>query len=188
MRFLIYGSKEFALTVAELIRHCGFESVGMVDDYTSGPGILGDLDHVTRAYPPSGYGFAIAIGYTNIQARWQAWKRVQALGYRTPALVHPRAYVADTAHIGAGCMVMAGGIVDVRAQIGDLVVVWPGACINHDAKIGDNSFVSPNATVCGFSSIGSHCFIGAGAAIADHCDVPDASFVKMQSRYTGVRR
>ena len=185
MRLLIYGSKDFAATVAELIRHCGHEAAGMVDDYNSGSHILGDLASVTRTHPPSQYAVAMAIGYSNLSARWAAWQRIQSAGYCARTLIHPRAYVADSARIGAGTMVMAGAIVDVRAEIAELAVVWPGACINHDVTVGSNTFVSPNATVCGFARIGAHSFIGAGAAIVDQGRVPEASFVKMLSRFTG---
>jgi sugar O-acyltransferase (sialic acid O-acetyltransferase NeuD family) len=185
MRLLIYGSKDFAATVADLARHCGHEVAGMVDDFNAGPGILGDFTAVTRTHPPSGYGIAMAIGYSNIPARWAAWERIRSAGYRAPALVHPRAYVADNARIGEGAMVMAGAIVDVRAEIGGLAVLWPGACINHDTKVGSNTFISPNATLCGFAQVGAHSFIGAGAVIVDHGQVPEASFIKMLARYTG---
>lgn len=184
MRLLIYGSKEFAATVAELIRHCGYEVAGMVDDYNSGPGVLGNFTAVTSSHPSSEYGMVIAIGYNHLAARWKIWERVQSAGYSLPALIHPRAYVADTARIGEGAMVMAGAVVDVRVDIGNLAVIWPGACINHDTLVGNNTFVSPNATLCGFVETGSHCFIGAGAVVVDHCRVPDASFIKMLARYT----
>ncbi len=184
MRLLVYGSKDFARTVVELVRHCGHEMIGMVDDFDVGPGVLGNLESVAEAFPPGGYGMAVAIGYANISARWEAAMKVRALGYSTPALIHPRAYVADTAEIGEGCFVMAGATVDVRARLGELVVVWPGACINHDVRIGANSFVSPSATICGFASVGANSFIGAGTVIADRAAVPPASFLKMQTRFT----
>lgn len=188
MRVLIYGSKEFAATVADLVRHCGHEVAGMVDDFNVGAGIVGNLNFVAENFSPSDFGFAVAIGYSNIPARWDAWERIRAVGYRAPALVHPRAYVADNCVVGEGCMVMAGAIVDVRAQLGELVVVWPGACINHDAKVGRNTFVSPNATLCGSSVIGPHTFIGASAAVADHSEVPAGTFIKMNSIFKGGRR
>ncbi len=184
MELLIYGAKEFAVTVSSFVRDCGYRVAGMVDDYNVGDGILGSLDTVARSHPPSENGFAMAIGYSNIPARWRAWERVRALGYCAPALIHPRAYVADSARIGAGVMIMAGSIVDTNAEVGDLAVVWPGACVNHDVLVGQNSFISPNATVCGFARIGPHSFIGAGAVIVDHGNVPEASFVKMLTRYT----
>lgn len=185
MELLIYGAKEFAETVSSLVRDCGYRVTGMVDDYHVGDGILGPLDAVARSHPPADYGFAMAIGYSNIPARWRAWERVRSLGYRAPALIHPRAYVADSALLGAGVMIMAGAIVDTSAEVGDLAVVWPGACVNHDVVVGRNTFIAPNATVCGFARIGPHSFIGAGSVIVDHGNVPEASFVKMLTRYTG---
>lgn len=185
MRILIYGSKEFAQTVAELVRHCGHELSGMVDDYNAGAHILGGLDEVSHAYPPSVYAVALGIGYADLQARWRAWQRIQSLGYRAPPLVHPRAYVADSVRVGEGVMVMAGAIVDVRVTLGDLVVVWPGACVNHDSFIDENTFISPNVTVCGSVKIGRDSFIGAASVIADHLELPASMRLKMQSRYTG---
>lgn len=188
MRLLIYGSKEFSTTVSDLAKHCGHEVVGMVDDFNIGANIVGNLDFAIKAFPPSEYGFAVAIGYSNIPGRRKAWERIHAAGYQAPALIHPRAYVADSAFVGEGSMVMAGAIVDVRAQLGEIVVVWPGACISHDTTVGSNTFVSPNATLCGSSVIGSDTFIGAAAAIADHCQVPASSFIKMNSIFKGVRQ
>jgi len=44
MRLLIYGSKEFASTVADLARHCGHNVVGLVDDFNTSVDIVGNLD------------------------------------------------------------------------------------------------------------------------------------------------
>ena len=183
MRLLIYGAKDFAQTAAELARHCGHEIIGFIDDFEPSSDALGDFEQVVRTHPPTDCGVVLAIGYTDLRGRWDAWKRVRAAGYRLPALVHPRSYVADSARVADGCMVMAGSIVDVRAVLGEGAVVWPGACINHDSVIGDNTFISPNAVVCGHARVGAHCFIGAGAAIADRREVPDSTFVKMLTAY-----
>ena len=179
MRLLIYGSGDFALTVIELAKACGHEPVGLVDDMNDGPEILGSLEAVTRSHPPDRHGIALAIGYNNLAGRWAAWLRARAAGYEAPALIHPRAYVAASAQVGAGCMVMAGAVVDVRAKVDDAAVLWPCVCVNHDTHIGANCFLSPNATICGFSQLGAHTFVGAGAAIADRCNVPPSSFIKM---------
>ena len=53
MKLLIYSSKSFATTVAELARHCGFEIEGYVDDFNRGPGIIGTFDEVCLTYPPA---------------------------------------------------------------------------------------------------------------------------------------
>jgi sugar O-acyltransferase (sialic acid O-acetyltransferase NeuD family) len=189
MRLLIYGSKEFASTVAELVRHCGHEAVGMVDDYNSGPGIIGNLDSVVRTHPPEHHGIALAVGYSNLSARWAAWDRIRNAGYRAPALVHPRAYVADSAKLGDGVMVMAAAIVDVYAEIGELTVLWPGANVSHHSRVGPNTFLSPGATLCGFVDVGANSFIGAVAVLVDHTKVPEDSFIKAGSIYSiGYRK
>jgi acetyltransferase-like isoleucine patch superfamily enzyme len=185
VRLLIYGSGDFAPTVIELAKACGHEPIGLVDDFNRGPEILGTLETVTRSHPPGEHGIALAIGYNNLAGRWGAWLRACAAGYAAPALVHPRAYVADSALVGAGSMVMAGAVVDVRTIVDDAAVLWPSVCVNHDSYVGANCFLSPSATVCGFAKIGPNSFIGAGAVIADRCEVAPSSFIKMLERHTG---
>lgn len=187
MKILIYGSREFAQTVIELAVDCGHEVAGCIDDFSTGQGVLGTFEQVQRTHPSSAYGIALACGYSNLPARWAAWRRLQAAGYQAPALVHPRAYVARSAVIEAGAMLMAASVVDVRARIGEVAVLWPSACVNHDSVIGNNCFISPNATICGYVSLGDDSFVGAGAAIVDHCKVPRASRIKMLSRYIGEK-
>lgn len=184
MRLLLYGAREFARTVAELARHCGHEVAGLVDDRLTGPDIVGSLEQAARSHPPGEYGMVLAIGYNDLSGRWAAWLRVRALGYPTPTLVHPRAYVADSAQVAAGAMIMVGALVDVRASIGEAAVLWPGVCVNHDAVIGANTFLSPNATICGFAEVGAHSFIGAGAAVVDRGRVPEGSFIRMLGAWT----
>ncbi|HRZ05537.1 MAG TPA: hypothetical protein P5102_05190 [Candidatus Competibacteraceae bacterium] len=185
MKILIYGSKEFAATVSELARHCGHEVAGMIDDINTGPGILGGLDVVTQTHPPREYAIAIAIGYNHLEARWIAWQKAKTTGYHAPALIHPRAYVADSVRVGEGAMVMAGAIVDMKVILEELAVVWPGVCVNHDSSIGVNTFLSPSTTICGASVVGSHVFVGAGSVIVDHVKVPDGAFIKAASCYIG---
>ncbi|MDC6166119.1 hypothetical protein [Paucibacter sp. XJ19-41] len=183
MQILIYGSRDFSLTVAELARHCGHEVLGKIDDSGSGDGVLGSFDQVCISHPPGRCGLVLAIGYKNLAARWRVWQQVLAAGYATPNLVHPRAYVADSAVLGPGCMVMAGALVDVRARIGAASVLWPGACISHDSELGSNCFISPNATLCGHVNLGADSFVGAGAAIADHQQLPPGSRLKLLERF-----
>jgi len=175
---LLYGSRDFAKTVAELAGHCGYRVAGTIDDYATGPGILGNLQTVFTSHPPARYQIAFAIGYKDLPARFHAWERVRQLGYSTVTLVHPRAYVADSASLGEGTIVMAGAIVDVRARIGSIAVLWPGANVSHDSAVGVNSFLSPGAILCGHVVIGHSTFIGAGAVVADHQDVPAGAHLK----------
>ncbi len=186
-RILVYGSREFGQVVRDLAGQCGHPFAGFIDDVHRGPDILGTWQEVSREHDPGSHSVAMAIGYRHLRERRALCERVHARGYETPALIHPRAYVRDTAAVGAGSFVMAGGVVDFAARIGAFAVVWPGATINHHARIGTNTFISPNAAVCGYSVVGEDCFIGAGATIVDHRTVPSGSFVKAGAVYDGER-
>lgn len=182
MRLLLYGSRSFSRTVHELALDCGHEVAGSIDDFYVGPTILGTLESVATSHPPQEFGLVMAVGYSDLRGRWGAWTKAKSLGYEAPSLIHPRAYVARSAVLQPGTMVMAGAIVDVRAVVGELSVLWPGVCVNHDVVIGSNCFVAPNATICGNASVGRSSFVGAGAAVADHCAIPENSFIKMLTR------
>ena len=164
-----------------MARDCGYKVAGFIDDLNQGPGIVGGFDDAVAKHADC--GIVLGIGYNDLAARWRAWLRVRASGRTTPGLVHPRAYVASTATVSLGAVVMAGAIVDRSVTLGEAVVIWPGACINHDAVVGENCFVSPSATLCGFVRVGAHSFIGAGAVVVDHGFVPEASFIPMLKRY-----
>lgn len=157
----------------------------MVDDFSTEANILGTFELAMITHPPGQYGIALAIGYDNLMARWKVWQKIKDAGYPMPTLIHPRAYVADSAIVGAGTMIMAGAIVDVGAYVAEATVLWPGACVNHNAHIGTNTFISPSATVCGAAMVGRHTFVGAGAVVVDHVTVPDNTFIKATSCFTG---
>lgn len=184
MRLPIYGSSDFAQTAIEFVQACGHEPVNSADDMRHVPEILGSPEAVARSRPPGDYGIALAICYS-MAGRWAAWQRACAAGYEALALIRPRAHVADSAHVSAGTMAMAGAVVDVPAKVDEASVLRTGVCVDHDTSIGANCFLSPNATVCGSALLGPNSFVGAGAAIADRREVPPSSFTKMLGRYTG---
>jgi len=187
---LVYGSQEFGRVVRRLVEDCGRTFHGFVDDWHTGDDVIGRFDSVIQTCPPDRFEFVIAVGYKNLSARWSVYQRVMNAGYRVATLAHPSAYVARSASIFEGALVMAAATVDVAATLRELVVLWPGAVISHDSEIGENCFVSPNATVCGHCRVGRDSFIGAGAVIVDHVKVPGGAFVKAGSVFAGgeVRR
>lgn len=177
MGVLIYGSGVFARLLRRLLDDVAIGFVGYIDDFNRGKDIVGNYEEAKRAYPAGQYGLLIGVGYKHFEARWKLFQQAKTDGYVIPSIIHPTAYVADPGSIGAGSIVMAGAILDVRVSLGELCVVWPGACINHDTRIGRNTFVSPNATLCGCVEVGESVFVGAGAIIADHGHVRDNVFI-----------
>lgn len=187
-KILVYGSQEFGRVIRDLVEACGEQFAGYIDDVYEGEGVVGSFAQIKERFPPSEYAVAMAIGYKNLAVRSQLAERVKVNGYELATLIHPRAYVRHRERVAAGCLVMAGAVVDVGATLAELVVVWPGVVVNHDSSVGANTFLSPNATICGFVQVGTGCFIGAGSVIVDHVRVPDGYFIKAGALYKGEPR
>ena len=184
-KFLVYGSLEFGHVIRDFIDQCGYDFAGFVDDFNEGEEVVGTLEQAFQSHPPSRFRIAIAVGYNNLKARWEATQKALQAGYRLPVLIHPRAYVRSTEKVGAGAIVMAGALIDSNTFIEENVVIWPGVVVSHNSRVGTNTFLSPNCTLCGFVTIGRDCFIGAGATVVDHITVPDGSFIKAADLYKG---
>jgi sugar O-acyltransferase (sialic acid O-acetyltransferase NeuD family) len=178
MRLLIYGSQIYARLLCEQVRAVGHELVGNIDDFNSGGQVLGSYERVRQEYPPDSYGLVIGIGYKYFDERWAIYQRATGDGYVCPSLVHPEAYVATTATLLPGSVVMARAIIDHRVTAGELSVIWPGANVSHDSVVGRNTFVSPGAVLCGRVEVGHSVFVGAGAIIADNVRVGSNRFIR----------
>lgn len=184
MTLFVYGSQDFGRVVRALVLDAGHACAGFIDDFSTGPEIVGTYEHVRASHPPSAdIGIVIAIGYDHMDARWAVYEKIKRDGYTVPALVHPTARVHPNVRVGDGAIVMAGANIDVFCGIGDLTVVWPGAIVSHDSQVGPNCFLSPGAILCGFVDVGANSFVGAGAVVADHRTVPAGSFVKAAGLY-----
>jgi sugar O-acyltransferase (sialic acid O-acetyltransferase NeuD family) len=189
MKVLVYGSTTFGSVVRSLVEDCGHEFAGFIDDVNpSASDVIGPFDAVKVSHPSARFSCVNAVGYNDLAARQRVTDRIVQAGYTMPSLVHARASVGRDARIHAGCMVMAGAVVDYRVELGACTVVWPGVVIAHDTVIGANTFLSPNCTICGCCVIGDDCFVGAGAVIVDHATVPPRTRIKAAERYVTPRR
>lgn len=184
---MVYGSQEFGKVVRDLVEMCGKQFAGFIDDVFEGDEILGPFALIVEKFPSSEYAVAMAVGYKDLGVRSLVSQRVKAAGYELATLIHPRAYVRHVERVAAGCLVMAGAVVDVGATLEELVVVWPGVVVNHNSTIGTNTFLSPNVTICGFVEVGASCFVGADAVVVDHIRVPDNAFIKAGALYKGCK-
>lgn len=114
-----------------------------------------------------------------------------AAGLRFRTVVHPRAFVDDSAELGEGAQVLAGAVVGAGARVGEDAIVNTSAVVEHDCTVGAHSHVATGALLAGDTAvgesthvglgarviqgiaIGSWCVIGAGAVVLT--DVPDGA-------------
>ncbi len=115
---------------------------------------------------PSHYDLVNGIGRNGRQnLRAEIFQNLKNKGFNFLNVIHPSVILASDCHLGEGVQLMAGVIMQPKAQIEQNVIINTGAIIEHDTYIAAHVFVGPNATICGRVCIAPHAFIGAGAVI-----------------------
>lgn len=92
-------------------------------------------------------------------------------------VVHPHAYVADSAILGPAALVAAHAIIGPCASIEVGVIVNHGAVVDHDCRVGAFSHISPCASLGGKVSIGERVLVGAGARILPGVCIADDAII-----------
>jgi sugar O-acyltransferase (sialic acid O-acetyltransferase NeuD family) len=164
--WLVWGRGGHGRVVAELIGAAGGWCVGFADHAPAGDQCVSEDDLITALNSGSPLPFGashVALGIGNNAARLHAWHQVPAA--HGSLLVHPTAFVAASARIGAGTVVLPRAVVHTDASVGEAVIVNSGAIIEHDCRIGDGSHLSPGAVLAGGVTVGARAWIGAGAVV-----------------------
>lgn len=158
---LVLGAGGHGRVVADTAEIAGYENVAFLDDEAttshSGPytifgplSALKDLRDDWKAAIP-------AVG--NNRVRLDLLERLRALGYGTPAILHPAAVVSRHAEIGDGVFLAAGAIVNIGARLGDAVIVNTRATVDHDCEIGQGVHLSPGAHLAGEVAVGARSWV-----------------------------
>jgi len=77
----------------------------------------------------------------------------------------PRASIAASARMGAGCHVHDFATVSENAQIGDGCVLYPYVYVGPDVRMGPGCILYPNVTIYDGCRIGSHVIINANSTV-----------------------
>lgn len=161
MRLAVIGAGGHSKEVVDLIRACGHEISGFVDDAVRGP-------HPTSGYPVVAdvselefEGIVLAIGDNAARARW--YGRVEP--HMASAIVHPTAVVSESASVGAGTQVMQHVIVNAAATVGVDCILNVACSIAHDCEVGAHSHIAPGARLGGGSVVGEGSLVGTNATI-----------------------
>ena len=104
-------------------------------------------------------------------------EHVARLGVAFATVVHPKAVVAPSAQLGAGCIVSPGVVVGAHAEIGEHVILNRGVLVGHHTRVGSCVTMSPGANVAGCADIGDGAYIGMGAIVIDRRTVGAGALV-----------
>jgi len=185
---LILGAGGHAKVIADILCCQGTPVLGFLDDNPAmwgatrlGLPVLGGIA-TYREYVPSG----VILGIGDIAARRAV---VERLGVCARDLwcnaIHPHATIAHSARLGRGVAVMARGVVNPDAILGDHSVVNTGATVDHDCVIGAYAHIGPGAHLAGGIRIGVGALIGVGANITPWLTIGDDAVVGAGSVVVG---
>lgn len=171
---LVVGAGGHARVVIDILRSEGrYDPVAATDTSpgkrgkdVDGVPIIGDDRCARRLGKVRSFVLGLGLG-ARTRPRMELFDRMTAMGLEPLTAVHPRAIVHDRSKIGAGTVVMAGGVVNPGARIGRNVILNTGSLVEHDCRVGDHAHLAPRATLCGGVRLGEGAFVGAHACVLE---------------------
>ena len=169
---VLWGATGQAIVLAEFVARLDFEIIALFDnDPAAASPLIGvelhrgeEFERWRGSHQGELHGL-VAIGGEHGGDRLEIARRFEAVRVNLPAVVHPAAYVARDALIGAGTQILAGAVVCARARVGRCVIVNTRASIDHESEIGDGAHIAPGATLAGCVAVGERAFVGTGASV-----------------------
>lgn len=179
MRVALYGSRPDGhanVVLDVLVPSRQFDVVGLIDDWPENAArqigslsVIGTATDLPQLAAKTLEG--VILGFGAAEGREDAVRAIRAAGLALPTLIHPRAFVSNSAQLSPGSQVMPFAYVGPNARIGEGVLVNTGAVIEHDVAISDYSVIDPRATLTGRAVVGRSTEVGAGAIVLPDVEV-----------------
>lgn len=176
---LVLGAGGHGKAVAEAALLSGkWQRVLFVDDRwpelreSFGLPVVANLAGLPAVVEQAAAGIA-AVGNNGLREQWLA--AIHSAKLPVATVIHPRACVSASAHIGAGTAIMAMAMVGVDVQIGDGAIVNAGAVVDHDASLGDLAHLGVGVKIAGGVRIGACAWLQAGCCAGYRVVVPDGA-------------
>ena len=190
---VIYGAGHLGRQIYHHVKHHCAESakvLGFIDD-TKGAGhevidgqlTLGSLTEALQqaALQPASVHLVFAIGYTNMMQRRAALDRVLAAGYQLFTVVHPRAVIEPGAELGAGCVVLAGAVIDQQVKVGAACFIDINVRLTAGTQVGCNNYFSSGTATGSRVQVGDDCFFGMDCTITTDVKMGSHLFVNAKT-------
>jgi sugar O-acyltransferase (sialic acid O-acetyltransferase NeuD family) len=122
----------------------------------------------------------IAVGQIGVnKIRSRLFSKIANIGFVSPIVISPRAYVSPHASIGNGTVVMHHATINSGAEVGDNCIINSHALIEHDVVVEDDCHIATSATINGGSTVGRSSFIGSGTTIRESITIGHSCFIGM---------
>jgi sugar O-acyltransferase (sialic acid O-acetyltransferase NeuD family) len=167
-RLIIYGVGGHGRSLEALIRSLGtYHILGFLDDgYQAGEEVLGMkiLGGLEKLPQLCADGICLAVngigGIGDPQSRLQTYEHLHASGFFCPTVIHPTAFIEDSAECSDGVQVLPFAYVGTHVTVGYGCIINTGVIISHDCVLAPYVNLSPGATLAGGVSVGEESLIG----------------------------
>jgi sugar O-acyltransferase (sialic acid O-acetyltransferase NeuD family) len=180
-RVFVYGASGQGKVVADILRACGIEVDGFVDDHPEkcnaafGLRIMGDGQWLVRQAADGPVAVALGVG-DNFCRRMIAEKCNKA-NIQILSAVHPSATVAPSANILPGVVIMAHAVVNSDARIGPGSIINTAAIVEHDCNVGNFTHLSPRVALGGNVQVADMSWLGIGSTVLPGVRIGTGSIV-----------
>lgn len=170
---IIYGGGGHGKSVLDLIRTLNvYQVIGFIDDNMPagekimGVPVLGGQQVLADLYKK---GVRLAVnavgGIGNIAVRLKVSQILRREGFSSPTIVHPTAFVEQSALLESGVQVFPHAYIGSEVKIGFGSIVNTGAIVSHDCVLGSFVNLSPGAILAGGVQVGDQTLIGMGVTV-----------------------
>lgn len=165
----IIGAGGHAKVIAETIELMGsLQVVGFIDDKIERgfpvykhAAVLGTIDELHEIAAQCD-AFVIGIGNNEVRKhlsdRWSG-----TIVFET--IIHPKAFVSESASIEPGTVVLAGAVISSHVKIGSQCIVNANVVIDHDSRIGEFVHLSIGTLIGSNSEVRELTTTGIGQAV-----------------------
>ena len=177
---LITGNGGHAVSCREVIESVEdlvFSGFVTKDGTDNGPEVIGtdrDLESIFQNTKLA------CVGMGQIKTnehRVKSFNKLKQIGYTLPIIIASTAYVADSAKIHEGTIIMHRAFVNSQTIIGINSIINTGAIVEHGANVGNHCHVATKVTINGDAIIGDNSFIGSGATVLQGVNIGENCIV-----------
>ena len=117
----------------------------------------------------------VAVGYHNLnQVREE---KISSIPRLQPICVSEHAYIAESAEISEGCLVMPGAVIEPFVRVKRNTIIWSNVVVGHHSEIHHSCWIAANTTIGSSIEINELCFIGLGAGVCNSLSVGKSAFI-----------
>ncbi len=97
------------------------------------------------------------------------------------SFIHPTAYIAKSAQLGRGNIILANCAINCNVVLGDFNTLNTNTLVGHDTTLGDNNFIAAHTCFGSNLKIGNGNFTGLNCSIKNFVEVGDYNLIGMAS-------